>query len=166
MGAAGADQLWRLIDADPTFNAGQRLYEARPWAMQELTSEMFHRHAVRGEVISDGNGAVAILVGEQLPSEDSALRLATLIGDGPAAASLADRMRRTIGEGFRFRVPTDAALIKGHEQLFRDAGFVTPEWELHVLARPMDDAENPIPEPDPARVALVDEPSPIQPPRW
>jgi hypothetical protein len=165
VGAAGADQLWRLIDNDPTFAAAQRLYEPRPWAMQELTPELFHRHIVRGEVISDGNGAVAIMVGEQLPSEDSALRLALLVGDGPAAAALADRARRTITESFRFRVPKDAPMVAGHEQLFRDAGFVTPESELHLLARPMDEA-HPIPPADPARVVLADEPSPIEPPRW
>jgi hypothetical protein len=165
VGAAAADRLWPMIDADPTFAAGQRLYEPRSWAMQELTFNGFSRHVARGEVIADGDGAVAILVGEQLPSEDSALRLALLCGDGPAAAELVGRMHQVIGQPFRFRVPVDAPMVYGHEQLFRDAGFVMPEWELHLLARPME-AGQPIPGADPSRVILGDAPAPLTPPRW
>lgn len=45
----------------------------------------------------------------------------------------------------------------GHEDAFHSAGFVTPDWELRILARPMD-AGQPIPEADPARVVLDDPP--------
>ncbi|HUR17181.1 MAG TPA: GNAT family N-acetyltransferase [Candidatus Limnocylindrales bacterium] len=166
VGAAGFDRLWQMIDNDPTFIAGQRLYEPRPWGLQELTPELFHRHMMRGEVIADGHEAVAILVGEQLPAEDSSLRLATLVGRGPAAAELAGRMRRVIGYPFRFRVPVESPMIAGHEQLFRNEGFVTPEWELHVLARPMEDPEQPIPADDPRRVVLAEPPDALEPPRW
>jgi hypothetical protein len=166
VGAAGFDRLWRMMESDPTFALARRLYEPRAWALQELTPEMLHRHMIRGEVIADGDEAVAILVGEQLPSEDSSLRLAALVGTGPAAAELAGRMRTEIGEPFRFRVPADAPMITGHEQLFRDQGFVTPEWELHLLERPMDPATHPIPPLDPSRVILVEGPDPIVAPRW
>ncbi|MEO6349701.1 MAG: hypothetical protein ABIP53_03530 [Candidatus Limnocylindrales bacterium] len=165
VGAAGADHLWPMIDADATFASGQRLYEPRSWALQELTFGAFNRHVARGEVVADGNEAVAILVNEQLPSEDSALRLALLCGSGPAAAELVDRIHHVINEPFRFRVPADAPMISGHEQQFRDAGFVTPDWELHLLARPMDD-DHPIPEANPGHVVLADSPRPIIPPPW
>ena len=167
VGAAGFDRLWRMVEDDPTFICGQRLYEPRPWGLQELTLELFHRHVIRGEVIADTDEAVAILVGEQLPAEDSSLRLATLIGSGPAAAELAARMHRVIGETFKFRVPVDSPMIAGDaERAFRDAGFVTPLWELHVLARPMDDATQPVPPLDVRRVILSDTPGPIRWPSW
>lgn len=156
--------LWRLVDADPTFNAGERLYEPRPWALQELTEEMFRRHVERGEVIG-GERAVAILVGEQLPAEDASVRLALLTGDGGAAAELADTMHRLTDEPMRFRVPADAPMIAGHQERFHDAGFVTPDWELHILARSMDEG-HPIPDADPARVVLAEPPDRLIPPAW
>lgn len=169
--AATAD-LWRRLSADPTFVAGHRLYEARPWAMQELTEPLFGRHIERTEVLVSrgGNGgdgwALAIVLREQLPGEDSSMRLAVLAGDASAAAGLADQLRRLAGESIRFRVPEGAPLIDGHEELFRRVGFVTPDWELHILARPMD-SDHPIPEPDPTRVILADPPQPtLVPPRW
>jgi GNAT superfamily N-acetyltransferase len=165
VGAAGANQLWRMIENDPTFAAAQRLYEPRSWALQELTVELLHRHALRGEVIAYGDNAAAILVSEQLPSEDSALRLALLVGDGSAAAELITRMHAAIGQPFKFRVPVDAPMINGHDALFKAAGFVTPEWELHLLAREMD-SDHPLPAADPGRVVLADAPAPVVPPRW
>ncbi|MEX2546180.1 MAG: hypothetical protein WD830_00130 [Chloroflexota bacterium] len=165
------DDLWRRLTADPTFTAGQRLFEARSWAMAELTEAAFRRHVERGEVVvsrepvADGGWAIAILVGEQLPSEDSALRLALLCGDGPSAAALADEIRRLAGHSIRFRVPAEAPMITGHEKRFREAGFVTRDWEMHLLARQMHDGQ-PIPAADPARLVLADTPARIEPPRW
>jgi hypothetical protein len=164
VGAAAADRLWPMIDADPTFAAAQRLYEPRSWAMQELTYSAFARHVARGEVIADTDQAAAILVSEQLPSEDSELRLALLVGEGRAAAELVARMLRAIGKPFRFRVPVEATMTE-HDDLFRAAGFVMPEWELHLLARPMIGGP-PIPPADPSRVILVDQPDSLQPPAW
>ncbi len=115
--------LWRRVDADPTFAAGQRLYEARSWAMAELTEELFRRHVERGEVFvardarrSSRAGPLAILVGEQLPSEESALRLALLVGDGDAAAHLVDQIRHADersdpASAFRPGAP----MVAGHE---------------------------------------------------
>lgn len=165
------DDLWRRLSSDPTFAAGQRLFEARSWAMAELTEALFRRHVERAEVVvnrervAGGGWAVAILVGAQLPSEDSTLRLALLAGEGAAAAALADKIRRIVEHSIRFRVPADTPMISGHENAFRNAGFVTRDRELHILARPMD-TNHPIPEPDPRRL-LLDPPEPgLRPPTW
>jgi hypothetical protein len=174
---AGHDvnDLWRRVDADATFNAGERLFEARSWAMAELTESLFLRHVERGEVFvlrseSGGPGAsgwaLAILVDEQLPSEDSALRLSLLVGDGPAALLMVERIHDLTGDVLRYRVPTDAPLVSGHEPEFNAAGFYSPgDWEMHILARDMSD-DHPIPAADPARVILSDAPEPLTPPRW
>jgi len=166
-----ADHLWHRLADDPTFAAGHRLFEARSWAMAELTEALFRRHLLRGEVIvgrdpvAGGAWAVAILVGEQLASEDSALRLALLTGDGAVAAALADQIRSVVEQSVRFRVPVDVPMITGHEATFRAAGFTTRDREMHILARAMD-ADHPIPVADPSRVVLVDPPQRVKPPRW
>lgn len=166
------DDLWRRLNGDLTFTAGHRLVESRSWAMAELTEPLFRRHVERGEVLAGraaqgGNGwAVAILVSEQLASEDSSLRLALLCGDGPAAAVLADQIRRVTDQPIRFGVPADAPMISGHEEAFREAGFVTRDWEMHILARAMD-VDHPIPAVDPARVVLAEPPvADLLPPSW
>lgn len=164
-------ELWRLLSGDPTFAGGHRLFEARSWALAALTEPLFRRHFERGEVLQSrgpvaGSGwAVAILVGEQLPSEDSGLRLALLSGEGAAAAALADKIRTVVEQPVRFRVAVDAPMVDGHEDAFRAAGFVTRDWEMHILARPMD-AGHPIPGADPARVVLAEVPDLVEAPRW
>ena len=179
LGAAGmivtaghVENLWRRLSADATFIAGHRLFEARSWAMAELTVDLFRRHADRGEVIvsrdvTQTNGwAVAILVAEQLASEDSSLRLALLTGEGAAAAELADHIRRVTEQPIRFRVPVDAPMIHSHEDAFRAAGFVTRDWEMHILARSMGGTQ-PIAVVDPARLVLLEPPAPdLLPPIW
>lgn len=166
-----AEGLWRSLSADATFELGRRLYEPRPWAMQELNQEAFRGHLQRGEVLvgkappqeSDAV-AVAILVREQMPAEDSALRLALLAGDGSAAVRLADQARQLAAETIRFRLPDRAPLLAGHEEDFAAAGFVTPDWELHVLERPIDASHAP-PAFDPAALVLADPPLPtLEPP--
>ena len=153
--------LWRRLASDPTFAAGQRLYEARSWAFGELTQDLFHRHVERGEVLvgrHDSSWALAILVGEQFPSEDSALRFSLLVGDGRGAAALADEVRQSVGETVRFRVPVDAPMIRGHEHDFAGAGFVItcglgtshPGAEL--------DSGPPIPPVEADRLVLLDPP--------
>ena len=166
------EDLWHRLSADATFLAAHRLYEARSWAMAELTEALFRRHLERGEVIvsrdpSPQEGwAIAILVSEQLASEDLSVRLAVLTGDGPGAVVLADQIRRVSDQAIRFRVPTDAPMIKGHEEAFAAAGFVTRDWEMHILARSMD-GDHPIPDVDPRHVVLAEPPAPgLVPPRW
>jgi hypothetical protein len=166
-------ELWRRVDADPTFVVGQRLYEARSWAMAELTHELFHRHVERGEVFVARHGgargddwALTILVGEQLPSEDSFVRLSVLVGDGTAAVGLVDQIRQLTAEPIRYRVPPHAPLVAGHEDAFHARGFVSPDdWEMHILARVMS-ARQAIPAADPARVFLEDAPDRLTPPTW
>jgi GNAT superfamily N-acetyltransferase len=157
-------RLWSWLDGDPTFAAAQRLYEKRPWAMQELTAIEFAGHVQRGEVLvadSGGERALAILPGEQQPAEDSSLRLAVLIGDAHAAVALLDAVRQAArGETPRVRVPVDAPLLAGNKEVFAAAGYRSPAWLLHLLTRPLD-AANPVPAADPARLTLVDAPGPL-----
>ncbi|MEP7158783.1 MAG: GNAT family N-acetyltransferase [Chloroflexota bacterium] len=164
---ADAARLWRRLDGDATFNAARRLYEPRPWAMGELSEGRFARHLERGEVVvfggSDGQGtdwALAILLREQLPGEDSTLRLALLCGDVSPAIDLLDRTRALAWSTLRFRL-ADASPLRttGHDQL-DSAGYHSGEWTLHLLGRPID-ADHPIPDVDPARLVLADPPQPI-----
>ena len=162
--------LWASLSDDATFLAGQRLYEPRPWAMGELTAAAFARHVERGEVIvagrpsgATGDGwALAILLREQLPGEDSSLRLALLVGDAPRVLELVEQARALAGQTLRFRIPDESPLrTSGHERLLA-AGYQSPDWKLHLLGRPMGSAY-PIPRLDPARVVLGDRPTRFEP---
>jgi hypothetical protein len=161
-----SDALWRALSQDPTFNSGARLYEPRPWAMQELTREAFERHLQRAEVLvggslgDAGNGrwALAIVLREQQPAEDSTLRLALLAGDGQRALDLAERAGRAVpGERIRFRVPLEAPLTAGNEEEWLAAGYHRAEFRLHILGRALGDAAPPPPL-DPHRLILADDP--------
>lgn len=162
---ADTDELWQALSADPTFLAGARLYEPRGWAMQELTRAIFERHVQRGEVLlngspgEDGSGrwALAIMLREHLPTEDSSLRLALLVGDGGRALQLAQRTRELAYEMIRFRVPLDAPLTADNEPDWPSWGFHRTEFRLHVMGRPLD-PDHPAPAIDPARLQLSDLP--------
>ena len=142
-GAAAA--LWPRVAADPTFNAGQRLYEIRPWGLAELTEPRFAEHARRGEVVvvdssSDG-WALAILEREAQPSEDVSFHLSLLVGDGRAGLRLAETVREAVGESIRFRLPDPSPpLLRGVAEAFSVTGYVAREWTLHILARAVDAA--------------------------
>jgi hypothetical protein len=158
-----AGELWQALLADPTFLAGARLYEPRPWAMQELTHEALERHVQRAEVLvngspgEDGNGrwALAIMMREQLPAEDSSLRLALLAGDAVRALQLVQRTRELAYETIRFRAPIGAPLIGENEAEWQSWGYHQAEFRLHVLGRPLD-RDHPAPTIDPARLELPD----------
>jgi hypothetical protein len=80
--------------------------------------------------------------------------------------SMVGQIQKLTGDVLRYRVPTDAPLVAGHEQAFNAAGFYSPgDWEMHILARDMS-ANEPIPGADPARVRLEDAPDRLTPPRW
>lgn len=153
---------WGLIINDASFNAGARLYEPRPWALEELTEAKFQRHLSAGEVIfrrtSDRNEALAILVADLAPAEDAQLRLAMLAGEPRAAFELVEHVREMAGSGIRFRFAEDGPLVAGVAHLYREAGYAFGEWPLHVMARSLD-AANPLPRTDPAAVILADRPS-------
>ena len=163
--SADVDDLWRVLSADPTFLAGERLYEPRPWAMQELTRAALVRHLQRAEVLVNGspgdadNGrwALAILLREQLPSEDSSMRLALLAGDGERALQLVRRTRELAYESVRFRVPVDAPLTATNEAQWLEADYRRAEFRLHVLGRRLDE-ESSLPPIDPRRLVLADDP--------
>ncbi len=162
---ADTDELWQALSADPTFLAGARLYEPRAWAMQELTRAAFERHVQRGEVLlngspgQDGSGrwALAIVLREQSPAEDSSLRLALLAGNSVRALQLAQRTRELAYEMIRFRVPLDAPLTADNETDWPSWGFHRAEFRLHILGRPLDPSHPP-PALDPARLELSDLP--------
>jgi GNAT superfamily N-acetyltransferase len=158
--AADADRLWSSVSSDAGFNAAQRLYEPRPWALGELTAERFARHVERGEVVAEGDRAVAILSREQFAGEDSSLRLALLTGDPGSVVALVERLRTAAAKTVRFRLAEDSPLAHDtHERLIA-AGYRSPDFKLHILGRPIDE-DHPIPDVDPARVVLADEPVPI-----
>jgi hypothetical protein len=157
--AAVASTLWDTVSGDAGFNAAQRLYEPRPWALGELTAERFARHIERDEVIANGS-SVAILTREQFAGEDSSLRLALLIGEPASVIALVERLRAVANRTMRFRVPEAAPLAQELHDRLTAAGYRSPDFRLHVLGRPIDD-EHPIPDVDPARVVMADEPLPI-----
>jgi GNAT superfamily N-acetyltransferase len=170
---ADADVLWRLVLEDPSFQAGLRLYEPRAWAMNELTHDAFVRHLERGEVVVSGipandspeGWALAIVPSVQLPSEDSALRAALLVGGVEPAIQLLETVRSVAGETLRLRLAEAGPLFADNLDRFGAAGYRSPKWAMHILARRMDDGV-PIPAPDPGRVVLADQPDRLEPPRW
>lgn len=157
---ADTERLWALLSADASFNAAQRLYEPRPWALGELTAQRFARHVERGEAISLDDRAVAILLREQLAGEDSALRLALLAGAADEVIGLVDQVRAIVGKTFRFRLPLDSVLDAAVYDRLIGAGYRCGDWGLHILGRPMDSA-HPLPQVDPRRLVLADEPRKI-----
>lgn len=157
---ADTDQLWQFAADDAGFAAGHHLYEPRPWALGELTVERFARHVERGEVLTDGSRAVAILTRQQSAGEDSSLRLALVVGEPEGVVNVVDRLRTAAGRTLRFRLPEEGPHAQDMHDRLIAAGYRSPDFKLHVLGRPID-REHPIPPVDPARVDLADEPGPI-----
>jgi hypothetical protein len=134
--------------------------------MNELTPDEFTRHVERGEVVvTPSRGALAIVVREHLPTEDSALRPTTLVGSAEGALELLEKVRHIAGDTMRTRIPADSPLLTAHVEAFEAAGYHSPEWTMHVLGRQMDDG-TPLPAVDPARLVLAEEPDRLLPPRW
>jgi len=160
------DRLWAVVEMDPGFAAGLRLYEPRAWALNELTRPAFVRHVERGEVIvTPGGDALAIIVNEQLPSEDSALRAAVLVGAPESQLELLEKVRSVAGVTVRLRVAANSPLRSEHLALFERAGYRSPEWKMHVLGRRMD-LGTPLPEVRASRLVLAEAPDRLIPPRW
>ncbi len=161
---ADTPALWQALSEDPTFISGARLYEPRGWAMQELTESLLERHVQRAEVLvnglpGDGSGrwAMAILLREQLPAEDSSMRLALVSGDSERALQLVRRTRELAYEMVRFRVPVDGPLTAQNEAEWLAADYHRGDFRLHILARPLD-TDHPAPDIDPGRLILADDP--------
>jgi hypothetical protein len=159
-GAADADRLWESLSGSDSFRVAQRLYEPRPWAMGELTAQRFQRHVERGEVINFAERAHAILLREQLAGEDSSLRLALILGNPEGVVDFVGRLREIAGSTVRFRLPVadELAAIAG-DKLIR-MGYQLGESQLHILGRPID-GDHPIPDVDPTKLTVADEPAAV-----
>jgi len=158
-----ADRLWALIYADATFNQAARLYEPRPWALEELTERKFRDHVSGGEVVtvSAASGeAAAVLVRLVPPAEEATPRLAVLAGAPQAAFELLERVREAAGEPVRIRYPDGAPLVEEVRDLYQAAGYDFSDWALYIFGRPIDEA-HPAPVMDPAALILEDEPRPL-----
>jgi len=149
---------WQRLADDPSFSAARAMYEPRPWALEALTEAKLHEHARRGELLVRGRG-VAILVREQPPAEDSALRLALLAGEPNAAFELLEQVRELAAETIKFRFAEDAPLVEAVRQRYDAAGYIVPEWTMLIMARPLD-ADHPAPNVDERSVILADTPAP------
>jgi len=134
------------------------MYEPRPWALEALTEAKLAEHAQSGELLVRGEG-VAVLVREQPPAEDSAMRLAVLGGEPNAAFELLEQVRGLAGESIRFRFAEGAPLINAVRQRYEQAGYIVPEWTMLIMERPLD-ASHPLPEIDPGALMLADSPQP------
>jgi len=164
-----AERIWRGVSGDDAFNAGARLYEPRPWALEELTQRKFLEHMRLGEVLhgedADGGKAVAIIVADVPAAENPELDLALTVGTPRATFELVERIRRHANAQLNFRYPASGALINDFRQQYLDAGWELSDWELHILGRPIDEA-HPVPEVDPTAVVLEETPrAVITPPR-
>ncbi len=172
---AGPDLIarwWATVEGDATFAAGDRLYECRRWAFQALTADRFAAHVRRGEVLLARDEAALALVprppvwphdGHTHGGADVAL----IAGDGAAALTLLDDLRRAVGTPPRVRLPDPAPLLAGDvAEVWTAAGFAPHRGVLHVLMRPLGDrASLPAAEP-PEALTFLEPPHRIaQPPR-
>jgi GNAT superfamily N-acetyltransferase len=165
-GAPGAEieAAWRVIANDPNFSAGDRLYELRPWSLQELTEERFGAHARAGEVLLARNGrAVAILphVGSRY-SEDRRPHLAVLAGHGHAALMLLLAAQAAAqGEPVTTRLPDPAPPMQADPVVaaaWSAAGILPHEWSLSLMSRPLPAGEPLPPGEPPGALELRDPP--------
>ncbi len=156
--ATEVERWWRLVANDPTFIAGDSLYEPRGWAFQRLDADRFAAHVRRGEVGLARDGGALIITSE---GDAGGPDVALLVGDGRSALTLLDDLRRTAGRAPRPRLPDpDPPMLRdGIAARWAADGFPAHEHTLHILARTMD---APVPEADPPGVlALVDPPRSI-----
>ncbi|MGH2468358.1 MAG: GNAT family N-acetyltransferase, partial [Candidatus Limnocylindrales bacterium] len=162
-------RLWSLIDADPTFALGQRLYECRSWAFQPLTSERFAAHVRASEVhLSPDRRAVVIAPHRAGWNEDHLPHVALVAGDGEAALALLVDLREAFGGRLNVRLPWPDPPMLGGRTVERWAAAGFGSWgrhSLHVLGRRVadgpDDATSVGPD-DPAG-AGPDDPAPAGP---
>ena len=157
---------WERVETDATFGAGNRLYEWRVWALQELTAERFAAHVRAGHVLTSPNPpsprdwALAIVSVADL--EADGLHLALLVGTGPTALELASRAQQLAGEPIRFRLPDpEPPLLDSLAADSSAAGFPAHRSALHVFERPLANAD-PLPEPEaPHLLDYEEEPHPV-----
>ena len=153
------ERWWRLVADDPTFAAGDGLYEPRGWAFQTLDADRFGAHVRRGEVVlaRDGRAVVVTSRGDDEATPDVAL----LAGDGDSALALLADLQRAVGRLPRPRLPDpDPPILRnGVAERWAAGGFAAHEHTLHILARTMD---QPLPVADPPGIlVLADAPRPV-----
>jgi GNAT superfamily N-acetyltransferase len=161
---AEIEAAWRIIERDPTFAAGGRLYELRPWSLQELSGERFGAHARAGEVLLAIDGrAAAILprVGSRY-SEDRRPHLAVLAGEGHAALALLLAVERAaLGQPVTVRLPDPTpALLRDPSvaAAWSAAGIAPHEWSLALMSRQLPAGESPTDGQPPGALMLQDPP--------
>ncbi len=134
---------WRRVDADPTFALGDRLYEFRSWAFQELTIDRFASHVRSGDVLVLERGdlrgrvrwALAIVpLGEAIAADERPWA-ALVAGDGDEVLELAVATRAALGRPLRLRVPDGAPMVATRTAAFVAAGLPPADDTLHILAR-------------------------------
>jgi GNAT superfamily N-acetyltransferase len=166
-----ADTWWPRIADDPTFAAGDRLYEHRAWTLLELTRDRLRAHAAAHEVLAlRRGGAWALAVRPRYSgwAEDEGIHLGIVVAsDAETAAALVGRVNDAAALPHRVRFPDPGAplLADGGTDAFAAIGYQPHDRVLKVLARPLD-ADHPLPEPDaPGLLELLDEPRPtLRPP--
>ena len=145
--AATVTAWWARVASDETFLAGDRLYEFRSWAFQELTADRFAGHVHSGEVMVHETGG---RTADAVPAADWGLAIvplddprvvgdrpwaALVAGDGDEIVRLAVAIRDALRRPIRLRVPEGAPAVEGRADLFTAAGFPSSEGALHILAR-------------------------------
>lgn len=137
------ESWWRRVDADPTFALGDRLYEFRSWAFQELTISRFAAHVRSGDVLVVERGgarsrprwALAIVpLGEAIAADERPWA-ALVAGDGDEVLELAVTTRAALGRPLRLRVPDGAPMVATRTAAFVAAGLPPADDTLHILAR-------------------------------
>ncbi len=160
-GPGEVEHWWARLESDATFVAGNRLYEWRVWALQELTRDRFAAHVRAGHVLTYGNArhgnewAAAIVSVADLAAD--LLHLALLCGSGGRALELAHRAQQLAGERMRFRLPDpDPPLLRDVAADPSAAGFPAHRSALHVFGRALSGAD-PLPEPDAPHLLVYEE---------
>jgi len=156
--AAEVARWWRLVADDPTFAAGDRLYEPRGWAFQALDADRFAAHVRRGEVALARDGGALVITSK---GDDEGPEVALVAGDGRSALTLLDDLRRAAGRSPRPRLPDpDPPMLRaGIAERWAADGFTAHDHTLHIMALTMD---APVPQAEPPGVlSLADPPRPV-----
>ena len=165
---AGTGPWWSLVEGSKDFEAGGRLYEWRPWSLQELTRDRFEAHVRAGEVLAwpaDGSGAVAepragsalAILPRRASGEDLDLHLGLLVGARSAALELVRSVRDAAGVLPRVWLPEPSPLAGDGADLV-GLGYERDDSTLHLLERP---ADVPLPDVDETVLVFVEQPAPI-----
>jgi GNAT superfamily N-acetyltransferase len=160
---------WRALEADPLFQAGDCLYEWRPWTFQELTLERLAGHVRAGRVVARGEAPAGAeppgaaggpwalgVLGPGVYADDEP-HLGLLAGQATEALALAAAVRDALAQPVRVRLPDPAPTFEGFERQARALRFTPHRHTVHVLGRDLAD----LPSAEPGQLTYLDEPRPI-----